>query len=196
MENMTVEDALITFATYSGDSSHQAELFIAKNILEESNQTFSRVSYGDFDIEGVKKSYTVIKNNETNDWYCSKDCEFIYKRSVEGRMLPVGIRDKKIGTVVLMYMELEKKKEGNYKFGLFYPEFYIYIGEKERKYINYSTYYWFYPPNYYQIEAKTIEFLQEIKVSGEGKSEFVIGVMSPKLHNEDKVYLYKNKVIE
>lgn len=192
---MTIEDALITMATYSGDVQYQAELFTAKKVLEDSGITCERVTYGDFNIQDKKISYTLIKSN-SGDWYCSKDCEFVYKRSVEGRMLPVGIRDKKIGTVVLMYMDLEEKKDSTYIPALFYPEFYIYQGEKERKYINYSTHYFYYPPNYVKPSITTVEFLQEIKVNGEGKNVFVIGCTSPTSYEEDKVYLYKIKVFE
>lgn len=191
---MTIEDALITMATYSGDAEHQAELFTAKKVLEDFGTTCERVTYGDFDIQDKKVSYTLIKSND--NWYCSKNCEFVYKRSVENRMLPVGIRDKKIGTVVLMYMDFEEKKDSTYIPALFYPEFYIYQGEKERKHINYSTHYFYYSPNYTKVEARTVEFLQEIRVNGEGKNLFVIGCTSPISYEDNKVYLYKFKVFE
>lgn len=196
MTNMTVEDALITIATYTGDVTHQSDLFVANKVLDETNNSFNIQKYGAFELEEGKKSFSIIQSNTTKDWYCSLDCEFVYKRSVEGRMLPVGIRDKTTGTVVLMYLESEEKKDNTYVPALFYPEFYIYVGEKERKSINCSAYYWHYPPNYVQVEAKTIEFLQEIKVKGEGKDVFVIGFTSPTSNEEDKVYLYKTKVID
>jgi hypothetical protein len=196
VNNMTVEDALIVIATNRPENvAVVSKIYLAKNILEESDITCSVDKYT-LKINCEDVTYTVVKNDNSGDYYCSLDCEFVYKRSVEGRMLPVGVRDKNIGTVVLMYMDFDKKTEGNYQPGLFYPEFYIYVGEKERKSINYSTYNWFYPPNYYQVEAKSIEFLKEIVVNGEGKNEYVIGFTAPTSDDEDKVYLYKTKVLE